>query len=476
MISSRLYSTISSGAKTNRLKKFESVPTLQEVPLLGHSYLFFPGAKYRLERLTEAVEDIALKLGPIFRLKLGGANIVITTNADHAEILLRNEGKYPIRPPFPALLHYRNKTYGSVGVVPGNGEEWYKYRQGVTSLLKPNLVQSYRTQHEKIARDFVEYIAKNKDEKSVLNDLFQHLMKYTIEAISVVSPGYRFRCLSDGVKDVDDIINASVDFMDGLYRTFTGPPIWKIYKNYGYRKLEASHRTIHRILETHLKGLDASNPDIVRNTNQYIHTLLQNKSYNWNDKLMLAMEIFLGGIDATATTIAVTLHYLAHNPRVQEIARLESVDSSSQLPYLKACIKESLRICPTGGAASRVTICDLDIGGYLIPKNILVSSFSSITSNRAEYFEEPAVYRPERWLRGSNSDIHPFASLPFGFGARMCPGRRIAEQEMLVLIKQILKSYKLEPLNGDPEKLGMVYRMNRIPDRKINLKFINTNC
>lgn len=125
--------------------------------------------------------DITRRLGPVFKLNLGGTNIVITTNADDTEILCRNEGKYPIRPPFPALLHYRRKIYDSVGVVPGNGEEWYKYRQGVTPLLKANIVQSYKERHEGIAADFVGYVERNRNKAFVLEDVFKHTLKYAIE-------------------------------------------------------------------------------------------------------------------------------------------------------------------------------------------------------------------------------------------------------------------------------------------------------
>ncbi|KAK9718153.1 Cytochrome P450 [Popillia japonica] len=472
----RLYSTITANNNINKLKRFEDIPTLKQLPIIGHSYLFFPGAKYQLERLTEAVEDISAKLGPIFKLKLGGANIIITTDADYTEALVRHEGKYPIRPTFPALLHYRRLNYGSVGVVPGNGEEWYKYRQGVLPLLKTNLVRSYISKHEKIADNFVRYIDENRNECLILEDIFTHLLKYTIEAISVVSPGHHFQCLSSrNAQDVDDIIAASIDFMDGLYKTFTGLPIWKYYKNEGYRKLETSHQTIHKILENHLKNLSTQTLENLQNANPYMNSLLKNPTYNWNDKLMLTMEVFLGGIDATATTIAVTLHHLAHNKKVQNLARNECTQDDTRLPYLKACVKESLRICPTGGASSRVTITDTNIAGYLIPKHTLVAAFSSVTSNKPEYFDEPDVYRPERWLRDSNCNVHPFASVPFGFGPRMCPGRRIAEQEIVVLLKKILTSYELKPIDGDRQKLGMVYRMNRIPDRKINIKRIKTN-
>lgn len=105
----------------------------------------------------------------------------MTTAAEHAEIMFRNEGKQPIRPPFPALRHYREHTYNSIGIVPGNGAEWYKFRTAVLPLLKPNIVGSYLRSHESIADAFVDYIGRNVNENGALKDIFNHLLKYTIE-------------------------------------------------------------------------------------------------------------------------------------------------------------------------------------------------------------------------------------------------------------------------------------------------------
>lgn len=63
-------------------------------------------------------------------------------------------------------------------------------------------------------------------------------------AISVTSPGHRFLCLSKGETEAEGIINASVDFMEGLYAALFGLPLWKIYKTPSYKKLEQSHEHI----------------------------------------------------------------------------------------------------------------------------------------------------------------------------------------------------------------------------------------
>lgn len=56
-----------------------------------------------------------------------------------------------------------------------------------------------------------------------------------------------------------------------------------------------------------------------------------------------------------------------------------------------------------------------------------------------EYVSDAADFKPERWMKGKNEGmkIHPYASLPYGHGARMCLGRRFADLEIQILLAKV---------------------------------------
>lgn len=84
---------------------------------------------------------------------------------------------------------------------------------------------------------------------------------------------------------------------------------------------------------------------------------------------------------------------------------------------------------------------DTVICGYNIPKGIQVVFPTIVTGTMEQYCKNADTFRPARWLKssqgGTDEYIHPFASLPYGYGARMCLGRRFADLEMQILLVKV---------------------------------------
>ena len=68
---------------------------------------------------------------------------------------------------------------------------------------------------------------------------------------------------------------------------------------------------------------------------------------------------------------------------------------------------------------------------HVIQFQAMAMGFNMLMGIDEKYFKRPNEFIPERWNRDRPlGDIHPYASLPFSTGTRMCIGKRIAEQEI----------------------------------------------
>jgi cytochrome P450 len=57
-----------------------------------------------------------------------------------------------------------------------------------------------------------------------------------------------------------------------------------------------------------------------------------------------------------------------------------------------------------------------------------------------KYYPEAEKFIPERWLKNDlqhSKKTNPFVTMPFGFGPRMCVGRRFAELEIETLVTKV---------------------------------------
>ncbi|XP_061220299.1 steroid 21-hydroxylase-like [Neopsephotus bourkii] len=169
---------------------------------------------------------------------------------------------------------------------------------------------------------------------------------------------------------------------------------------------------------------------------------------------MALVDLFIGGTETTAAALAWAIAFLLHRPELQERLRSElrrelppgalpQASDSRRLPLLQAVVTETLRLRPPAPLAlphcaqRRTSLGPLSVpaGSILVP-NLLAAH------QDPELWHHPEEFLPERFL-APGAPLR--ALLPFGCGARSCPGAALARAELFVFLGRILREFRLEP-------------------------------
>lgn len=496
-------------ASSKSLKPIDDLPGPPDLFGLGFAYRVAMG-KFRTKK---PFEKLALdgqfadvdKYGNIFRVKLFDLDLVtISDPADIAKVL-RTEPKYPQRLNSPHLSYYRELRKTVPGVFFSDGEVWHRYRSTVSKrILKPREVAEYLPVFNEIVADFTSRLhsirspAGTENEFEVV-DLDNELFKWSFESVAHVLFDRRFGCLAEEVNpEAQDFIKSVGGFLGSFLQVILLPvSFYKVYETKTFKEFINCFDNMYKYADMFItkkvqqleregrldpKRLD-QNPEPEKVG--FVEFLLTKENLSTDDLMASIIDLLFAGVDTTSNTMQWFLYMMSKNPDKQEKLyqeitsvlendELPSSKTLTKMPYLKACFKESLRLYPVLSTLTRVVQNDIDLQGYHIPKGSSIQMMLYYTSRTEKYFKNASEYIPERWLRNEQregGEIDPFASIPFGFGTRMCAGRRIAEMELYLLATRLVQKYKLVyPENEyvEPYMRGVI-----IPDRPLRVKFLD---
>ncbi|TYJ23465.1 hypothetical protein E1A91_A08G194200v1 [Gossypium mustelinum] len=209
-------------------------------------------------------------------------------------------------------------------------------------------------------------------------------------------------------------------------------------------------------------------------TNDLSDTLLQlsqenNQELDKNQIKHLILVLFIAATETTTSTIEWAMAELLHNPQALLEARRELkqiigkgnlVDESDVtcLPYLQAIVKETLRLHPPAPfLIPRKAEADIEVHNFVVPKGAQVFINAWVIGRDPNFWEEPDLFRPERFIR-SEMDVkgNDFGLIPFGGGRRICPGLPLAMRMLHSMLGTLIHSFDWELEDGvAPENLNM---------------------
>lgn len=134
-----------------------------------------------------------------------------------------------------------------------------------------------------------------------------------------------------------------------------------------------------------------------------------------------------GDLGSLSTSIGVLVHFLAARPPIQEEVR--TLVTTGDSAALSASVEEILRIDDPFQFNRRVATRTVELGGVSIREGEPVL-LSWTAANR-----DPLVFKdPDRYDPAGNAS----ASLVFGVGPHMCPGRALTLMELRVMLEELL--------------------------------------
>ncbi|KAH8817739.1 cytochrome P450 [Flagelloscypha sp. PMI_526] len=278
----------------------------------------------------------------------------------------------------------------------------------------------------------------------------KHAARYTYSTISSVLYGARFpRYESKEVIDFYHMITVWSQLMEpGRHPPVDLIPLLKyVPERWAPWKRDAAE--VRRLQRGHYCGLlDRVKKRLAtgESVGAFMETIVRDQASVMEEELM----VYLGGVlmeGGTDTTLSYfkTLHLaMTAYPEAQRKAqeeidrvvgpdRLPNLQDIKNLPYIQACIRETIRWRPSAPLSlPHATTEDVYYRGYRIPKGTTLFMNLWAIFHDEDLFERPDEFWPDRFMQseyGTRKGVdtsHCRQTLIFGSGKRICPGINLA--------------------------------------------------
>ncbi|KAK3307263.1 putative O-methylsterigmatocystin oxidoreductase [Chaetomium strumarium] len=412
----------------------------------------------------------ASQYGEVFKLRVGWFDWVVINSPQAMHEILNKQS-----------IHTSSKMPAPLGndVVMGGmrmftlpyGQKWRTYRNISHQLLSSTMTATFVPSQEYEAKQLLFDLAtdnKNQDEFQM------HIRRFAFSIMMTSTYGMRVTNWDDenvhhalaSARILGQITRAGAFVVDEL-PVLARLPAWL---QPGRRQAEAYAKPMleaKMLLWRNLQRQVAEGNAPVC----YARELMEN-SDGWRKQGLRdedAAWVAGGNLEAGSTTTSVTLLslllHLAAAPHVQETAHAElmrvvgpdrtpTFDDIKDLPYVRACVKEVLRMHPTPfWGIKHFADADVVYKNYVIPKGTILLGNTSFLHYDPDRYEEPFEFRPERYLGfpkysseyANQGDPYQRDHFTFGMGRRICPGSRLAENSLDIALANVLWAFEVRP-------------------------------
>lgn len=456
------------------MQALTELPGPKGLPLLGNLL------QLDLKQLHRVLERWGDEFGALFKFELGQRPVVVVTDPELNQTILRNRPKLYRR---LGTIETVFQEMGITGVFSAEGEDWKRQRRLTAHALDAqHLRQFFPTLIKVTERLRNRWIAAAERQSEV--DVQQDLMRYTVDVTTNLAFGYDMNTLE---KEGDLIQHHLEKIFPKINQRINAPiAYWRYFKLPDDRALDESLVAIRETITGFVtRGRErlSQNPALAEHPTNLLEAMLATPA--GNDAAFTDEEIYgnvltmlLAGEDTTANTMAWMACFMTEHPGVQarmrEEARrvvgsggqLSQLADAEQLKYIEAVTHETMRLKPVAPVLFLESIEDVEIGGVAVPAGTAVFLVTMHGGLQDIHFGAAKQFRPERWLEESPASGCPHntrAFVPFGAGPRFCPGRQLAMVEIKTVMAMLCAGFELSKTES-PQPVTEIFSFTMMPE------------
>ncbi|XP_058060587.1 ecdysone 20-monooxygenase [Anopheles bellator] len=449
-----------------QVKSIWNIPGPRRLPLIGTKWLYLTG-RQRYSKVHEAFLELHRRYGKIV-LDVDTVPIVNLFDRADMERVLKYPSRFPFRPPTEIIETYRRSRpdrFGVTNLINAQGEKWHELRMKLTSgITSRRILQSFIPSVNDICDDFVDLVRRQRAEDGTIRNFQDIANSVGLEIICCLVLGRRMGYLTTDRRNEKFIRLAEAVKESFVYisQSYYGFKLWKymptrLYRNF-VRCEEIIYDTIAEIVYEALEEEQLNCPD--NDVKHIFISILQSEGLETKEKISGIIDLITSAIETLSNTLSFLLHNLSQSADhqraiAQEFAHCAKSITNDDLvtaSFTKACIQESYRISPTTPCLARILEEDYHLSGYSLPAGTLVLCHTRVACQSEENFQQADQFLPERWLdqRDENHNVYKRQEagagivLPFGTGRRMCPGQKIVDIELTLLVAKIFQNFEIE--------------------------------
>ena len=424
--------------------RISDLPGPRGLPILGNALQLDSG------RMHLTAEKWSRTYGEVFRFRIGPRQIVVLSNPETIASALRDRPDGFQR---TTRMTRIARDMGFNGVFSAGGESWRRQRPMVMAGFDPGRIKAYFPGLVKVTERF-ERRWQRAAAAGTSIDLQADLMRYTVD----VTAGLAFGADINTIESDSEVIQQHLDkVLPSLFKRLFAPfPTWRWLRNRSVDKhLNALHTAVAQFITQARARMDA-NPALRSQPANLIESMIAARDTEGSgvddaDVAGNVLTMLLAGEDTTANTLAWMIYLLSRNPEAlrrakEEVAGrdLRKYENIMALPYVEACINETMRLKPVAPILMLEPIRDTKVGELEVPAGALLMCLMRAGATDERRFADAEAFDPERWFSGPSASSAKRVAMPFGAGPRLCPGRYLALLEMKMVMAMLLASFDIE--------------------------------